>query len=178
MVSQGSDGYKDFKKMKIFFMVILMMSIPHKLFAETGFGFSGDLNGDGIDDQIQSGPSSLFGNAGGPCVLTVSVSVGESNKKIVNCNRAGMILEKSDYKFIPSRLWNYGRHSAGEGTVSAVVLDGSFKTEYLTLYIGGEDSIGSSILAALKKGVPIKFQQLDNYTPPQTPCGLEWGKGC
>lgn len=161
--------------------ILFVFLVPFSVFAETGFVYKGDLNGDGIDDHIQSGPQDLFGNAGGPCVVTVSVSPTEHKKGIVSCGPGGILLEKSINKMWPSRLWDYGRISAGEGTIMTITLDGKFTTEHITLYsmAHGDDSIGIAILKAVRgKAQFIKFDQVENYAPPENPCGVQWGKSC
>lgn len=159
-----------------------LLLVPLTAFAETGFVYKGDLNGDGIEDFIQSGPSDLFGNAGGPCVVSVSVSPKEHKKGLVECNPWGFLHEKSNDKMRPSRYWNYWRYGGGVGSISVTTLDGNFKTQAISLYdvFGSEDdTLGNAILKAVKEKTQlIRFEQVVNYTPPKQPCGAEWGKGC
>jgi hypothetical protein len=159
-----------------------LLLVPLTAFADTGFVYKGDLNGDGIEDSIQSGPSGLFGNAGGPCVVSVSVSPKEYKKGMVDCSSWGFLLERSTNKLWPARYWSYMRHGGGQGSIGATTLDGKFTTQYITLYdmMGAEaDTLGKAILKVVnEKAELIKFDQVDNYTPPEQPCGAQWGKSC
>jgi len=87
--------------------IALLLLIPFNLYAETCFTYIGDLNCDGVNHHIQTGPSSLFGNGGGPCVLTVSTPSGTIKKQVISCGRTGIYLERSLNKYKPSRLWHY-----------------------------------------------------------------------
>jgi hypothetical protein len=162
--------------------LLFLLLFPLIVFAETGFVYEGDLNGDGIDDYIQSGPRELFGNAGGPCVISVSVSPREHKKGLVNCSPAGFLLEKSANKMWPSRYWNYWWLGGGAGSITATTLDGRFATESIVLYgmMGEEiDTLGKAILKAVRdKAQLLRFKQVENYTPPEQPCGDQWGKVC
>ena len=165
--------------MRISLLMIFLFSLS--AYSDTGFYFNGDLNGDGIDDSIQSGPSEMFGSGGGPCVLTVSILNGASKKEIISCHISGIILEESTDKFKPSRLWQYSRFNPGEGSISSITLDGDFKVQSMTLYLDttSVEGIGTGILKAIKeKGRLIKFEQDEDYVPPDNPCGVQWGKGC
>ena len=42
-------------------IALLLLLIPFNLHAETGFTYMGDLNDDGVNEHIQTRPSSLFG---------------------------------------------------------------------------------------------------------------------
>jgi len=166
------------KQMRL--IAILLLFISTNSFADYGFTYKGDLNGDGIDDYIYSGPSSLFGNGGGPCLIKVSVTI-KYKQKIIHCgNREGMLVDfGNDWK--PARLWIYARINVGEGVISTITLDGEFKSEGMTVYpghSGSPESIDSLILKAIQdKGKYIKFEQVENnYTPPELSC--EWGKDC
>jgi hypothetical protein len=121
--------------------------MPFNLFADTGFTYTGDLNGDGLDDFIKSGPSSLFGKGGGPCVLSVSVSKNKYKKEVITCTQSGLILEQSTNKYQPSRLWLYSSFTAGEGSLSTVTLDGNFKKNLLLFMAHGTVLIASALIS-------------------------------
>jgi len=153
-----------------------LLLVPSTLLADTGFMYKGDLNGDGIEDLIQSGPSQFFGQAGGPCVISVSVAPKKYKKGLVSCSPWGFSLEKSKNKMWPSRYWSYWRHTLGEGSFTATTLDGQFTVQTITLYdTVSDDALGKAINDRTQL---IKFEQVDNYVPPEHPCGAPWGKGC
>ncbi|MDH5444381.1 MAG: hypothetical protein OEY52_02425 [Gammaproteobacteria bacterium] len=167
--------------MKKFIIILSLLFLsPLTALAETGFIYRGDLNGDGVDDSIQSGPRSLFGKSGGPCVITLSTAQKKALKALINCRPDGFILEKSENKYMPSRYWGYWNHGGGEATVTAITLDGKFKRQSLDLYgtVGNKQNLSNAILVAIKTHTQhIKFKPVENYTPPEHPCGDEWGKG-
>ena len=156
--------------------LLFIFCIPGLLFADTGFEYKGDLNDDGIDDLIQSGPSSLFGNAGGPCIMSLSISSTDNKKGEIHCHPAGFWFEKGGTKWQPNRIWGYSRNGGSEGSLCNTSLDGKFTLQCITLYMTG---MGSGTLKSVSENARlIKYKHIENYTPPETICGLQWGKGC
>ena len=163
------------------FTVALLLLFPMQSVADYGFTYQGDLNGDGVDDYIYSGPSGQFGNGGGPCLIKVSIAADEYKQKVVHCgNSEGLILDPGS-KYKPARIWGYSHFTAGTGSIYTLTLDGEFIQQTLWVYpgaTGDSENIDSQILKVItEKGQLIKFEQIENnYMPPELDC--EWGKDC
>lgn len=115
-------------------------------FSETGYVFSGDLNGDGIDDTLESGPSSMFGNAGGPFLLTLS-SDNTFVFKVLGFHPHAISLEKHKNG---NKLWSYWRLSSNNGSLRSVFLDENFKEEHVHIQSGNSGTVqGNRIYKAL-----------------------------
>ncbi len=141
------------------------------LFAEMGYVYKGDLNRDGKIDSLMSGPSAMFGNGGGPFLMSLSTPNGKNVQYVVGLHPMATALERNGAH---SRLWSYWHMSADEGVLSCMTLDGRFKSEAVTLYFnGGDDDLSKRMYdLVFNKEFRIVFDEFQNYTPPE----YEWGK--
>jgi len=140
--------------------------------AESGYIYEKDLNGDGIIDKLESGPSGLFGSGGGPFLLTLSQPDGKFVSRVVGLHPKADSLHSNGSK---SQIWGYWHHSADSGTLRAIQLDGSFKAQEMNLHFSPNRS---GIATAIYKSIfnpahLISFNKVENYTPPN----YLWGKG-
>ena len=144
--------------------------------AQTGYVYSGDLNGDGILDTIKSGPSELFGNGGGPFVLSLSDGKGGFLLRDIGLHPEAVAL---DFVEGHPRLWSYWRMSCCDGSLGVTTLDASFKTETISLNFGkgvSEPTISRNIYESIfRPENRIVFTFVENYEPP-LPLSGEWGK--
>jgi hypothetical protein len=143
---------------------------------DVGYTFQGDLNGDGIPDSIMSGPSELFGNAGGPFIVSLSSSNEGFMREEVFLHPKAAALEVVPGHY---RLWAYHRLGCCEGTLNITTLDGNFHTSSIQLYFtGNRDSLSPSEEAyrAIFSGRSLlQFKMVENYQVPP-PLHGEWGK--
>jgi hypothetical protein len=144
------------------------------------YGFVGeiDLDNDGIKDHIQSGPSSMFGNGGGPIVVTLSATVDSPSKSYVIAAYDRFAVEKFGADR-PVRLWSYWHISSSEGIVTGFTFTKSEMTrQSLRIYTGGLGSqISHSIAASIFREENIfQLDRVNPYTVPPHPAGHEWGK--
>ena len=144
------------------------------------FGLVGeiDLNNDGVIDRIQSGPSDLFGQAGGPLVVTLSENGNSPAKSYVIEGNGTFAIERTGTGE-PIRLWSYWRMSCCQGVLSSFVFthDGM---EQQHIKINPGDS-GTAIGRAVYNGIfdqenLFALKHVSPYSPPPNPSGLEWGK--
>jgi hypothetical protein len=145
-------------------------------YAETGYVFEGDLNGDGIPDSIMSGPSKLFGNAGGPFIVSLSDGKGHFIRKETALNPDLTAFDPAEGH---PRIWGYWHVSSSEGVLSATTLDEAFETKTINLY-GDNPESDTSMSAAIfnavfNKKTIMKFRKVKNYKLPP-PLASEWGK--
>lgn len=145
-------------------------------FAQTGYVFKGDLNGDGVEDSIMSGPPEMFGNAGGPFVVTLSARDGGALVQTLFLHPEAVSL---DFQEGNPRLWTYSRSSCCGGNLSAIRLAEGFEVESIRLDFD-QDGASASMSRDVYEAVfhasrRIRFDVVDHYEPPPPPGG-EWGK--
>ncbi len=144
--------------------------------ADTGYVYQGHLNHDQVIDSIKSGPSRLFGNGGGPFIVSLSDGKGGFVRRELALNPGWVALEKTGPDF---RLLSYSRVSCCEGIVGVTALNKNFTTEKMTLHFGAEldpSTLGAQIFKAVfESGHAIEFTRVKNYTPPPALKG-GWGK--
>lgn len=157
--------------MKLISIYIFFLFVSSNVYAETGYIYETDFNGDGINDSLRSGPKAMFGNAGGPYMLSLSRGDGTFSQKIIRLHPLACALEMNG-KY--SRIWSYWRSSAGTGSLSYIMLDGTFKEKSISMYFSGDGTSLSRQLYDLifEKNKIIKFKEIENYSPPK----YEWGK--
>ena len=130
----------------------------------------------GIADTIQSGPSELFGNGGGPFIVSLSDGKGGFQRAVVALHPQAVALDQAGGH---PRLWTYWRSSCCAGTLGITVLDGTFETRTIPLDFG-PDPQAPTLSRAVYDGVfrdahRIVFERVDGYQPPPA-IGGEWGK--
>jgi hypothetical protein len=161
--------------MKIYGL-LLAFAFSAAVQAETGYVFEGDLNDDGVLDSIMSGPSELFGNGGGPFIVSLSNGSGGFNRKEIGLHPKAAALDL--VKGHP-RIWGFWHLSCCEGTLSITTLDEKFETQTIQLYFSGDQgypTVSQNIYNAIFEGKSlIKFKTVENYQVP-TPLRGEWGK--
>ncbi|MBN2789494.1 MAG: hypothetical protein JXR69_04850 [Candidatus Delongbacteria bacterium] len=157
--------------MIIKYLLFIIFSFNVVVLAEHGYVFRGDLNEDGLIDSIKSGPSVMFGNGGGPFIIWLGQKDGNSLMKITGFHPKAVALEKNGSK---SKLWNYNRAGASQGSLGYTILDSTFKKEFIHLDFNKEFSGLSSKIYKMffREEYLIKFEYIDNYTPPE----YHWGK--
>jgi hypothetical protein len=160
-------------KFNIFLLTVVFSTAVQ---AETGYVFEGDLNGDEIVDSIKSGPSQLFGNGGGPFIISFSNGLGGFIQKEIGLHPMAVALELVNGH---PRIWSYWRMSCCEGELSITTLDEKFETQSITMYPG--DTPDSPTLSmdvyntVFKNKHLIEFKKVENYQVPPSLRG-EWGK--
>jgi hypothetical protein len=144
--------------------------------AETGYVYSGDLNRDGVMDSIKSGPSEMFGNGGGPFVLSLSDGNGGFLLRSLELHPEAVALDVVEGH---ARLWSYWRSSCCDGSLGVTTLDSAFETQTISLNFGksnGEPSVSLLIYQSVfRPENRIRFELVENYEPPP-PLSGEWGK--
>jgi len=160
--------------MRIFSLVLALVCGVSN--ADTGYVYSGDLNGDGVADSIRSGPSDLFGNGGGPFVVSISDGSGGFIARDIGLHPLAVSL---DLVTGHPRLWTYWRSSCCGGTLSVTTLDEKFETYFVPLEFGEDFSsptasrdVYNSIFSTERR---IEFEVVADYEPPP-PLRGEWGK--
>lgn len=155
---------------------LILALAPGDANAQTGYVYTGDLNADGIADTIQSGPSELFGNGGGPFIVSLSDGKGGFRRAVVALHPQAVALDQAGGH---PRLWTYWRSSCCAGTLGITVLDSTFETRTIPLDFG-PDPQAPTLSRAVYDGVfrdayRIVFERVDGYQPPPA-IGGEWGK--
>lgn len=155
------------------YLTLCILFISQLSIAGSGYVFTGDLNGDGVEDSIKSGPLGLFGNAGGPFMVSLSKSDGTFVRKVIGFHINAIALETNEAGI--NNLWGYWRGGSQQGSLFKVSLDGNFKHEGIAINVGinGSD-IGSSLYSSIFNNQHLlKLKKVENYLPPDYP----WGKG-
>ena len=169
------------KKFKLYHYLILILS-QTVCFAEDGLVYIGDLNKDGINDRIESGPSYLFGAQGqnGPFILNLSVS-----GKFIKIGLGGTgfwLLERYEKSL---RFWDYNHFSAFSGYIGydqINLVSGEFeKSESILIYAGDNGTeIGNIMYSSIFENVKLERCHCiivkDYKSPELNENGLEWGK--
>ncbi len=139
--------------------------------ADTGYFLEQDLNNDGIMDKIESGPSNLFGNGGGPFLVTLSQPEGKFVTQIVELHPKAASLQINGNK---NQLWIYWRNSYNSGVLRTIQLDNTFKAQDIDIYFSEDRSgLTEKIFETIfHPDHLIKFLEIEGYTPPK----YHWGK--
>jgi hypothetical protein len=166
-----------------FICVVATLALVANVRAELGYVFIGDLNGDGVEDRIESGPGSMFGNAGGPFLVTLSDSTRPAQHFDVGLCLSMVAVERTPGGV---RLWTYWHMSAGSGELIAIPLgyrrdawpSGDTLEKSILIYTGEDGTeLGNALLSTVfAPERTISFKRVENYTVPQRPGGREWGK--
>lgn len=145
--------------------------------SEEGWVYTGDLNGDGIDDTIESGAAELFGKAGGPFVISISNPDGTIQKSVVFAHPHCIAPEPVDEGEMTNIfIWTYSRLSNREGKLVRYNLLDSKATQSITIRPGDAGTnLGNSIYQALLTH-RIQLNRVEDYTVPPHPNGHQWGK--
>ncbi len=164
--------------LKILTLVVAIV-FSHNPFAEE-YGYVGeiDLDGDGVNDTIESGPMSMFGNGGGPLIVTLSANAATEAKKYLIAANTRFAVE-SIGPGRPIRLWSYWRLGSGEGTLSSFVFTKSgLVKEDVRIFVGEvETTISSGIIAAIFNDESIfDLKRVSPYRTPPHPTESQWGK--
>ena len=159
---------------KILLLIPLLFYADH-LFGEDGWVYYGDIDLDGKEDSLVSGPTTMFGNAGGPYILSLT-SVG---KKFDIAGHGEWAIERHDDNL---RLWSYSHLSSGEGSLGYFEINiksGKFSNCSLIIYAGDSGTdLGNKLYDVVYDAKNmISATRIENYTPPKlNASGLEWGK--
>lgn len=158
--------------MKIF--IILLLALSTSVSAEVGFRFQGDLNDDGIDDILESGPRYLFGADGsGPFLITLSNTKGAPHTAVSWFYPTLIALEKSENGNL---LWGHIQADS-KGTLFKVSLDGNFTYESISTNRGrySTSELADVLVEFLfdeKSKFLLKLDVIKNYEPRQ----YDWEK--
>lgn len=141
--------------------------------ADGAEGYRARWEVDGATVTLESGPSGMFGNAGGPFLLTFRKN-GIRTQKIIGLNPAAIALEIGN----PSRLWGYMRTSGSSGVLTSTELDAGMHEESLVINPGDSGSeLGNRVYhAVFSTEFLLKLDRVADYTVPDAPGGVEWGK--
>lgn len=145
------------------------------------FGMVGefDLNGDGIIDRIQSGPRELFGQSGGPFVVTLGENGTLPEKSYLIHGNGRFVIETGNDNG-PTRLWSYGRISCCEGILASYVFtsDG-MEQQQITINPGdgGSDVGRANYRSIFSEENLLPLKRISPYSPPPNPSGRDWGEG-
>lgn len=159
--------------------VLAILTVSYSAFAEE-FGFVGeiDLDNDGVVDRIQSGPMSMFGNGGGPLIVTLSANGGSPEKNYLIGGSTKFAVERFGAER-PIRLWSYWHLGSSEGVLTGFTFTKDEMTKQnLRIYLGATGStISESITASIFKDENVfALERVSPYTVPPHPDGHEWGK--
>jgi|GEM_PF-3275618 len=156
-------------------VMLLLTALPAH--AESGWIYKGDINGDGIEDLLSSGPAAQFGNAGGPFVLQLSAEGGKTIRHVIELHPMAVALETpAAGQSAPPVLWAYRRHGGRSGSLVRLQLGAQLTQESVKISPGGLGTeIGDAIYSAVFAH-RIEFSPVTDYTPPARPDGIEWGK--
>ena len=158
---------------------IAMLLLATPVFAQHA-GLIGriDLNGDSIKDEIRSGPSSLFGNAGGPLVVRLSAS-DNSPEVAYLIEGNGRFAIESFGDNAPVRLWTYWHVSSIEGVLTSYRFRKSgVETSHITINPGdGGTETGRAIFnAVFRKDNVFILDHISPYEPPAHPMSKTRGE--
>lgn len=153
--------------------IIIFIILTHAIiYAEDGLVYIGDLNNDGVNDKIESGPSEMFGAHGqnGPFILTLSVN--GTFKKLGLGGTGFWVLERYQNSI---RFWDYNREGGSDGYIGYTqfnLVSGTFeKYEKLLIHPGD----GGTVLGNLFTDTIFDNEKLEKcycikvkgYTPPE-----------
>lgn len=164
--------------MRIRVLIMLCLASCGAYAEEYGFMGEIDLNNDGIRDQIRSGPSSMFGNGGGPLVITLSANGDSPSKSYVIGANVSFAVERFGSER-PVRLWSYWHVNSSEGIVTCFTFTKSEMIQQnLRIYTGGTGSEISRSIAAdiFKEENTFTLERVSPYNVPPHPAGHQWGK--
>lgn len=137
--------------------------------------FVGDLNGDGIDDSIRSGPQLYFEKYGGPYLVTVSSKDGKPQHHLVWTGQASFAYEQGhDGRW--HRLWMCTSGARGEMNVGYLNLSKPSDRGHWSMGYGGEEtSVQAKLFAAVfNADNELTLTYPDAYEPPELPEGMRW----
>jgi len=139
-------------------------------YAEKGYVWEGDLNGDGRIDKIQSGPMEFFGR-NGPYIIRLSKGKDSWIEQIVTFGHSGINLAVEKYGSPDFRLWSYVGISAGEGMISILTMEDEIKSDGFYIFAGDQGTdLGRAIFKAIfTKDRLLQFKEIDNYIVPPRP---------
>jgi hypothetical protein len=135
----------------------------------------GDINRDGVADKIASGPGELFGNGGGPFVVTLGSRKGPPKQFVLNLHRLAATVENTA---TATRIWSYWHLSGRSGDLCVDTLTDKTSRQCITIYAGdGGTAMGNALVERIfSKGQRLEFKDVEPYVPPPHPDGREWGK--
>ena len=155
-------------------LILLAILFSFNARAETGYVFESDINNDGVMDSIVSGPSELFGNAGGPFIISLSNGKDGFIKKVLGLHPSAVAIDVANGH---PRIWTYWRSSCCFGSLVVTTLGKQFKEEHIDLYFGeswDSPTVSRDIYHAIFQGkYAIKFKTVENYSVPKSING-EW----
>lgn len=163
------------------FLCFLILLVPLAGYSEErrppGFGgvFVGDLNGDGLDDSIRSGPELYFEKYGGPFLVTLASSEGEPQHVII-WSSASVFAYEQGYDGKWHRVWTVSGGPAGVMLVSYVNLSNLTDRGGFTMDDRGGETIESAKLfeAVFTDDNRLTMTYPDAYEPPELPDGMRW----
>ena len=142
------------------------------VYAEVGYTYDGDLNGDGIADSLKSGPNDGAGKGGWPFALSISGPTGAIDRRVILIVPGSTWLESGERP----KLWYLGS-SGMDPFLGCICLYGTFHGSSVPLSYGEEisDSVGGQILGAIQRRcLKLEFERIENYQPPESPDGTGW----
>lgn len=158
--------------MSMLMTVGLALALAQTTPAGSGYRYSADLNGDGLADSIVSGPAEMFGNGGGPFLLSLSLGDSEFTRHVVLLHPQAVAWERNGRH---SRLWSYHRSGASAGSLSSLSLDGRFERQTIRLQLDPDESgLNRALYALLFAGEhKLEFDPVQAHVPPDWPWGKE-----
>lgn len=161
-----------------YFLIALLFAFSNASADEFGFVGEIDLDNDGVVDRVQSGPMEMFGNGGGPVIVTLRAN-GDSPEKnyLIAADTRFAVEEFAGHH--PIRLWSYWSTGNSAGVLTCFTFTkGELKTQQLDIFLGGTGSeISKSIIAKIfKKENRFDLKRVSPYAVPPHPDGLQWGK--
>jgi len=145
--------------------------------AESGYVGKLDLNGDGIDDLIESGPSYMFGTGGGPYSISIMDKDGNRTKQYLIGGHHRFAVERVGKT---TTIWAYWHLSVDSGTLMSHSFTGDqYKKETIDIKSKNTSTRATRkiIQAIFTDENLLPMKKIENgYQVPPNPSGLEWGK--
>ncbi len=173
----GANGGGPHKNGLLYLLLFCAVTYTHA----DEFGLVGeiDLNNDGLLDRIESGPRALFGQGGGPFVVTITGNGVVPDKSYVVSGNGRFAVERGGAGR-PVRLWAYWRMSCCDGVLASYVFshDG-MEQQSITISPGdGGTAVGRAIYRSIfNADTLLNLKRISPYTPPPDPAGGKWGAG-
>ena len=132
------------------------------------FGFEGGKA------TLESGPQELFGNGGGPFLITILWNNGTKTQKLTQLHPSAIAIERGTV----TRIWGYLHSSSTEGALTTIDLVNGLPERQITINSDGNGSdFGNSIYAVVfSVDRVLKLEKILDYKTPERADGAEWGK--
>ncbi len=151
--------------------VLMIIVGAAELPGEEGYRYATSINGEALLQE--SGPQRLFGNAGGPFLLTLIRKAEAPLRRVIALHPLAAALEDGDRP----KLWGYWRLGGHEGRLFSISLRDATEAALLINPGDGGTAMGNALYAgAFAEERRITFSVVRDYRAPALSSGEEWGK--